>query len=140
MTLAGLIPTVHWIEGVFDQAGLKRSYGGAIAYNYYGPPRLTQDVDVLALVPDISKPALVERLSEGGCLYGEPATAPPELDSVLSDLRGKSHRATFYREGIRIELFVPWHPFHSRVLERSPERDLGGRLAPCCERLGWRDA
>jgi hypothetical protein len=34
MSLAGLVDVVHWLEGVFDGLGLRRSYGGAIAYNY----------------------------------------------------------------------------------------------------------
>jgi hypothetical protein len=29
--------------------------------------------------------------------------------------------------GVRVEVFVPWHPFHHRVLDRSPSRDLQGR-------------
>lgn len=127
MTLTGLVPTIHWLEELFGRIGLSRFYGGAIAYNYYGPPRLTQDVDVLVLVPDFKKPHLVSSLAKGGCKYGDPPTTPPTLEAVLADLRGKAHLATFWRDGIRIEVFVPWHPFHSRVLERSPERDLGGR-------------
>lgn len=65
MSLAGLVDVIHWLEEVFDRLGLRRSCGGAIAYNYYGPPRLTQDVDVLALVPDIKAPAFVEELLAG---------------------------------------------------------------------------
>src|SRR5437773_4230778 len=52
MSLVGLIDVIHWLEDVFDRLQLQRSYGGAVAYNYYGPPRLTQDVDVLAVIPD----------------------------------------------------------------------------------------
>lgn len=127
MIPSGLVGTIHWLEDVFDKVGLQRSYGGAIAYNYYGPPRLTQDVDVLALIPDIKSPALIEALAEGKCLLGESEPRPVELRAALADLRGKAHMATFMRELIRIEIFVPWHPFHSRVLERSPERLLEGK-------------
>jgi hypothetical protein len=52
MILAGLIDVIHWLEDAFERPQLRRSYGDAIAYNYCAPPRLTQDVDVLALVPD----------------------------------------------------------------------------------------
>lgn len=127
MSLAGLVDVIHWLEEVFDRLRLKRSYGGAIAYNYYGPPRLTQDVDVLALVPDTRIPALVEELSAAGCAHGDRDPRPVTLRPVLDDLRGKAHLAVFLCRGIRTELFVPWHPFHHRVLERSPERDLEGR-------------
>jgi hypothetical protein len=58
MSFAGLIDVIHWLEDVFERLQLQRSYGGAIAYNYYAPPRLTQDVDVLALVPDTKIPEL----------------------------------------------------------------------------------
>ena len=127
MSLAGLVGTIHWLEDVFDRVGLRRSYGGAIAYNYYGPPRLTQDVDVLALIPDIRSSALFEALAAGGCRYGDAEPTAMDSQVILADLRSKAHLATLSREGIRIELFVPWHPFHSRVLERSPARDLEGR-------------
>src|SRR5262249_15630675 len=56
MSLAGLIDVINSLEDVFGRLQLRRSYGGAIAYNYYAPPRLTQDVDVLALVPDTKVP------------------------------------------------------------------------------------
>jgi hypothetical protein len=60
MILAGLVDVIHWLEDVFERLQLRRSYRGAIAYNYYAPPRLTQDVDVLVLVPDIKVPELLD--------------------------------------------------------------------------------
>lgn len=127
MSLAGLVDVIFWLEDVFDRLQLRRSYGGAIAYNYYGPPRLTQDVDVLVLVPDVKAPSLVEELLAAGCEHGERDPRPPELQAVLADLRSKAHMTVFRCRAIRTEIFVPWHPFHHRVLERSPERDLEGR-------------
>jgi hypothetical protein len=50
-----------------------------------------------------------------------------DLGAVLNDLRSKAHLAVFRCSGIRTEIFVPWHPFHHRVLDRSPERDFEGR-------------
>lgn len=127
MSLSGLVDVIHWLEDVFDRLQLRRSYGGAIAYNYYGPPRLTQDIDVLALLPDLKVPALVDELAAAGCRHGDRELRPLELRAVLNDLRSKAHLAVFLCRGIRTELFVPWHPFHHRVLDRSPERDLEGR-------------
>jgi hypothetical protein len=127
MPLSALVEVVHRLEDVFDRLGLERSYGGAIAYNYYGPPRLTMDVDVLVLVPDLRAPALVEELQKAGCLHGDVSPRPVELREVLADLRGKTHLAVFRLRDVRIEIFTPWHPFHRRVLDRSPERELAGR-------------
>lgn len=127
MTLSGLIDVVHWLDDVCERLELRRSYGGAIAYNFYGPPRLTQDVDLLALIPDTTLPALADEFDRAGCRHGEIDPRPIELRSVLSDFRGKAHLAVFLCRGIRTEIFVPWHPFHHRVLDRSPERTLEGR-------------
>ena len=127
MSPSGLVDVIHWLEGVLDRLQLRRSYGGAIAYNYYGPPRLTVDVDVLVLIPDVKAPALVEAFAAEGCLHGDRDPRPIELRAVLDDLRARAHVAVFQCRGIRTEIFVPWHPFHHRVLERSPERALEGR-------------
>jgi hypothetical protein len=130
MRPTGLIDVIHWLEEVFTRLRIRHSYGGAIAYNYYGPPRLTQDVDVLAQVPALQMPAFVEELAASGCLHGDPTLQPVELRPVLEDLRGRAHLAVFLCHGVRVELFVPWHPFHQRVLDRSPERDLEGQSIP----------
>jgi len=130
MSLVGLIDVIHWLEDVFDRLQLQRSYGGAVAYNYYGPPRLTQDVDVLALIPDTKLPAFVDELSSAGCQHLRPDPAPVQLPAVLQDLRSKAHLAAFVCKGIRTELFLGWHPFHHQVLQRSPLRDLEGRKIP----------
>lgn len=127
MNLSGLIDVIHWLEEVFERLQLRRSYGGAIAYNYYAPPRLTQDVDVLALVPDSKIPELVEEFSTAGCQHLSPEAHPLDLPAVLADFHGKAHLAAFACRGVRTELFLPWHPFHYQVLDRSPERDLEGR-------------
>jgi hypothetical protein len=127
MIFAGLIDVIHWLENVFERLQLQRSYGGAIAYNFYGPPRFTQDVDVLALIPDTKVPEMLDEFSSAGCQHLNPQARPVDLQAVLRDLRSKAHLAAFACKGIRTELFLPWHPFHYRVLERSPERDLEGR-------------
>jgi hypothetical protein len=131
MSLAGLIDVIHWLEDVFNRLQLQRSYGGAVAYNYYGPPRLTQDVDVLAVIPDTKVPEFVEELSRAACRQlGAGGLRPVELSAVLQDLRSKAHLAVFLCKGIRMELFLAWHPFHHAVLQRSPLRDLEGRRIP----------
>jgi len=127
MSLAGLVDLIHQLEQIFDRARLDRSYGGAIAYNYYAPPRLTQDIDVLVLVPDPKIPQLVQELAAIGCNEGLPDPRPVSLDRMLRAVRSKPYLSVVYCRGIRTELFVPWHPFHHRVLQRSPIRELEGR-------------
>jgi hypothetical protein len=128
MSLPGLIDLIHELEQVFDRLSIDRSYGGAIACNYYAPPRFTQDVDVLILAPATRMPGLVEELSSIGCTETYHPGAPPvKLQRILSELRAKPYWTVLYCHGIRIEFFAPWHSFHHRVLERSPSRQLEGR-------------
>jgi hypothetical protein len=122
-----LADTLHEVERIFDKLKLTRSYGGAIAYNYYGPPRLTQDLDVLVLIPDSRVPALVEELSATGWRHPCSKSASIDLRAVLAELRSSAHLAVFEWKGVRVEVFTPWHPFHHRVLERSPEEEFEDR-------------
>lgn len=87
MSLSGLIDVIHWLEEVFERLQLRRSYGGAIAYNYYALPRLTQDVDVLALVPDTKIPELVDEFSAAGCQHLRPEPHPLDLPAVMAFAR-----------------------------------------------------
>lgn len=122
-----LVEIVHRLEDILDRIGIARSYGGALSYNFWAPPRLTQDVDLLLLAPDTKVPALVEALQEAGCLHGRAPARPIDLRAVLSDLRSKERLVVFLWGKTPLDLFVPWHPFHHRVLARSVERDFEGR-------------
>src|SRR5437870_328384 len=79
MKRTSLVDVIHWLEGVFARLGIRRSYGGAVAYNYYGPPRLTQDMDVLAELSALKIPAFVEELAASDCLHGDPTPQPVRL-------------------------------------------------------------
>jgi hypothetical protein len=127
VTKPTLVEVIHRLEDLLGGLGLQRSYGGAIAYNFYGPPRFTHDVDLLLLVPDTRIPAMLEGLHAAGFRYGDKAASPIDLRQVLRDLRSQSHFARFQHQGVPVETFVPWHPFHHEVLRRSPVRDLEGR-------------
>jgi hypothetical protein len=127
MSRSSLVQVIHRLEDVLSNVGVERSFGGAIAYNYYGPPRLTQDLDVLVLVPAMKAPALVEALTTAAFTTADESTGPLDLSRVLADWRSNAHLSVMQYGGVRVELFVPWHPFHRRVLQRSPARDLGDR-------------
>lgn len=47
MNPKGIVEVIVWLEGVFSRHKIDRSYGGAIARNFWAEPRLTIDVDVL---------------------------------------------------------------------------------------------
>jgi predicted nucleotidyltransferase len=54
-------------------------------------------------------------------------TEPIDVPKVLQDLRSPARMTALEFVGIRVEVFVPWHPFRHEVLRRSPRKDLGGR-------------
>jgi hypothetical protein len=93
MSLGGLIELIHQMEAIFDRLGLERSYGGAIAYNYYAPPRFTQDIDLLMQVSDIKLPRLVEELSAAGFNHAPGDESGLILQTVLDELRSKPYLA-----------------------------------------------
>ena len=81
MNRPSLVQVIHLLEDVLTAAQLEHSYGGAIAYNYFGPPRLTQDIDVLVLVPDTRLPGLLESMAAAGFVSGSAdgsASTPPK--------------------------------------------------------------
>lgn len=129
-----IVEVVLWLEDLFDRHRVDRSYGGAIARNFFAEPRLTRDVDLLVLVSQAQIPSLVEDLVGAGALAleidaeaGTEIPRPMDLRRVLSDLRGKTHMTALLCFGVRVELFVPWHPFDHEVLRRSIEQQLNGR-------------
>jgi hypothetical protein len=50
MVTKALVDVILWLEEAFDRHRVERSYGGAIARNFFAEPRLTRDVDLLVLV------------------------------------------------------------------------------------------
>ena len=84
--MSRLVAVVHWLEESFNRLGVPRSYGGAIAYNFYGPPRLTLDFDVLAVVPDLKAHAFVGALSAAACLHDD--LDPTRVDSSRGPIVG----------------------------------------------------
>src|SRR5438105_3272883 len=46
---------------------------------------------------------------------------------ILRDLLRAPQLAGVVWRVVQAEMFGPWHPFHHRVLDRSPARDVEGR-------------
>lgn len=129
-----IVDLVLWLEDLFGRHGVTRSYGGAIARNFYALPRLTKDVDVLVLVSQPRIPAIVQELMDAGAsalvtdeAIGVGLPQPLELGRVLDDLRGGTHMTRLLCFGSRVELFSAWLPFDHEVFRRAREQHLGGR-------------
>lgn len=134
MATKTIVEVVLWLEDLFDRHQVLRSYGGAIARNFFAAPRLTHDVDLLVLVSEAETPSLVEDMVAAGAsaldVDGEAGTELPrplDLRRVLADLRGRAHMTRVLCFGVVVEIFAPWHPFDHEVLHRAREQPFAGR-------------
>lgn len=133
MAIKTPLDLIPWLEDIFNKHNVDRSYGGAISRNFWAEPRHTKDIDVLVAVKQIAIPSLLESLSIE-ChrvifdnKTGNEKTLPIDILGVLDDIRGKGRMTTLLCMGVKVEMFVPFHPFHYRVLERSVLKEIAGR-------------
>lgn len=131
MVHKSIVDLIPWLEDIFEKHNVDRSYGGAISRNFWAEPRHTIDIDVLISVTQITIPALVSSLA-ANCQRvitdnAKDIQVPLEIRGVLEDIRGKGKMSVLLCWGIKVEMFVPFHPFHHAVLKRSIPRELGAR-------------
>lgn len=50
------------VTGAFDELGIEYAVSGAVAASFHGEPRATNDIDVVAAVPEAAIPGFVGRL------------------------------------------------------------------------------
>ena len=75
--MADVPDAVERIADVLAKQNIRHAFGGAIAQNFWGIVRATQDVDVLALIPSLQLPAVVERLEKLYQAEAKTWPAPP---------------------------------------------------------------
>jgi hypothetical protein len=128
-----LVEVLFWLEDLLGRHGIEHSYGGALARNFYAPPRFTRDIDLLVLLSQLKIPGVVEDLRAAGaqCIKTDEDTSrdervPLELRDFLTEIRSR-HLVRLDCFGVPVELFVPWHPFDHEVLRSALTREVGGR-------------
>jgi hypothetical protein len=135
MATKSLVEVLLWLEDLFERHGIERSYGGALARNFYAPPRFTRDIDLLVLMSQVKIPGLVEDLRTAGTRRirtdestGEEERVPLDLKGFLDDLRSQPRLVRLDCFGVPVELFAPWHPFDHEVLRSALRRDVGSHI------------
>jgi hypothetical protein len=123
--------TVERIAAVLQECGIRHAFGGAIAQNYWGTVRATQDVDLLALVPALKTPELVDALMRSGFRMRDagsearPITVKEAREAWLHD-----HLLTLWLDMTKVEIFSPVIPLQDRILERAVPMPFRGRSIP----------
>ena len=90
-------------------AGIGHAFGGALALNYYAPPRLTADVDVNVAVEVERSGEIVGLFTARGFVEVGPADGVRAPIAGIRLIRGRDI----------LDLFLAFDRYHERVVERA---------------------
>jgi len=99
---------------------IPHAFGGALAQNYWGVVRATQDVDVLAFIPALRFQEIVDALAAHGFTNRDRTGATSPL-TVATARESQRTRGLFeaWLGIVKVELFGPILPLQHRILERA---------------------
>jgi hypothetical protein len=129
--MSSLIKLVTDLANTFDRLQLRYAIGGALAANYWGVVRSTQDVDCLVSIPALKYQSLADSLQAIGCRLQD--STGKLADVSAAQLRSEALDRKFIeciRDSIRIELFVPAIPLQNEILTRAKLVPIGDREIP----------
>lgn len=125
--IADVPAAIERIAGVLTRLGIRHAFGGAIAQNYWGVVRATQDVDVLALIPSVRLQDAVDAMQAAG--FRARDAQGTEHSLTVADVRASQTRFNLFAVWsglVKVELFSPVLPLQHRMLDRArsmPWRD-----------------
>jgi hypothetical protein len=129
--LDDLLGVAVQLAETLERLGLSFAFGGAIAQNYWGTVRATQDVDVLVALPRIRFEELAAALRAEGYLMRDKAGKDVEVlvPSMVAQ-EGDRHLFVVYRDLVKVEVFLPFLPLQQSLLRRAVTLPLGDRQVP----------
>jgi hypothetical protein len=105
--------------------------GGALAANYWGIVRSTQDIDFLVAIPAVKYQLLAEALKAIRCQLQEPSGQLVEVTASMLYAEAVDKKfIECFRDSLRIELFIPAVPLQGEALRRAIKLPLNGREVP----------
>jgi predicted nucleotidyltransferase len=129
--MAKLLEIVDALADVFDRLQVLYAISGALANNFWGIVRTTQDIDCLIAVPTIKLQLLADGLNEIGCSFRN--DAGEQLAITVPILREQINQQKFIECHcglVLVELFVPIVHHHEEILRRAIPIKLGAREVP----------
>jgi hypothetical protein len=118
--MPNLIDIVDQLASAFERIQIRYAVGGALANNYWGTVRATQDVDCLVALPAIKYQLFADELTAMGCVLHDDSFR--EVGITVTALRDQvQHRRLVecYCDSVRIELFVPAVALQEEILRRA---------------------
>jgi predicted nucleotidyltransferase len=129
--MPNVIDVVDMLGVIFDRLQLRFAVGGAIANNYWGIVRTTQDVDCLISLPALKYQLFADELKGNDCLLLD--NDGQHLEITVQRLRERAQQSKLIVcvfQTVRIELFVPAVPLQDEILRRAVPVQLGSRKIP----------
>ncbi|MCI0651827.1 MAG: hypothetical protein L0Z55_08080 [Planctomycetes bacterium] len=126
-----LIGVVRILNDLLEKLGVSYAFGGAIAQNYWGTVRATQDVDVIVAVPKVRYQTLVDALSDDGFQLDTNSRERTAItvEAVLAQERRRRY-FTCYRGLVKVDFFVPLVPLQHAMLQRARKVAFQGAAMP----------
>jgi len=106
---------VKGIAQTFETHRILYAFSGALANALWGIPRATKDLDLLVHVPRIALPTTIELLFGLGC--------QGSLEEVLKTSLDE-HVIRLDYQGMDVEVFLPFLPYHHEVLRRRVQHPI----------------
>ena len=122
MTIGGesYVGLVKQIARTFEDHRVLYAFSGALANAAWGVPRATKDLDLLISVPRVALPKTLELLLGLGCRGSMEEALKTSLDE---------HVIRLDYQGMEVEVFLPYLPYHQEVLRRRVQVEVEGVLA-----------
>jgi hypothetical protein len=122
--MPNLIDVVVALGEVFDRLQLDFAIGGALANNYWGIVRATEDVDCLISLPKIKYQLFADELNAIGCTCLDDCgnnieITVPRLLQQVAQRKLIECNYQLANAPVRVELFVPAVPLQDEILRRA---------------------
>ena len=120
MNLRPLIKLTEDLAELFERLGIRYAVGGALANNFWGTVRATQDIDCLVLIPALRYQELADELSRLGFVSQD--ALGHDVPLTVAEMREQANELKLikvYRERLKAELFVPFIPLQDEILRRA---------------------
>jgi hypothetical protein len=131
VTAVDVAAALDRIAALLAERRIVHAFGGALAQNYWGIVRATQDVDVLALIPARRSQEIVDALTQLGfcCRDDDDHEKPITVQGIQDSLRERGLFAVWLGE-VKVEVFAPLIPLQDRILKRARPMPWRDRTIP----------
>ncbi len=126
-----LIGLIDCLADILERLRLRHAFGGALANNYWGIVRATQDVDCLVLIPTLAWQQLADELAANQLVLRDDAgREQPVTVALMRAQADKRKLVELWNHGIRAEIFLPVLPLQDEILRRAVPMPFQERFIP----------